>query len=88
MALRAPLNDPAAVIDCIKRDGGVILTEFSSATNVQKVNEDAAPYIDALVEEVHHNAPSPKSVKPDWRLAGLSFPSPRNYSMHTFIWAE
>lgn len=52
MARRVPLNDPATIIRCIEEDGGVILTGFSSIADVQKVNADAAPYINAILEDV------------------------------------
>lgn len=52
MARRVPLNDPATIIRYIEEDGGVILTGFSSIDDVQKVNADAAPYINAILEDV------------------------------------
>lgn len=52
MARRVPLNDPDRVIQVIAEDGGVILTGFSSVEDVQKVNDDAAPYLKAFRAEV------------------------------------
>lgn len=52
MARRVPLNDPATIIRYIEEDGGVILTGFSSVADVQNVNADAAPYINAILEDV------------------------------------
>ena len=52
MARRAPFKDPSTVIQYIEEDGGVILTGFSSITDVQTVNADAAPYINAIIEDV------------------------------------
>lgn len=52
MARRVPLNDPATIIRYIEEDGGVILTGFSSIDDVQKVNADAAPFINAILEDV------------------------------------
>ncbi|MCJ1404218.1 hypothetical protein MMC11_007443 [Xylographa trunciseda] len=51
MIQRVPLNEPGLVIRAIKEDGGVILTGFSSVEDVQKVNADAAPYINAIVDD-------------------------------------
>lgn len=52
MARRVPLSDPATIIRYMEEDGGVILTGFSSIAEVQKVNADAAPYIDTILEDV------------------------------------
>ncbi len=52
MARRVPLSDPATIIRYIEEDGGVILTGFSSVADVQNVNADAAPYINAILEDV------------------------------------
>lgn len=52
MARRVPLNDPDRAIQVIAEDGGVILTGFSSVEDVQKVNEDAAPFLEAFRAEV------------------------------------
>ena len=60
MARRISLQDPVAAIECIERDGGVILTDFSSPDDVDRVSQDAAPYINAIVEEVDpHNESKP-----------------------------
>lgn len=52
MARRVPLSDPATIIRYIEEDGGVILTGFSSVAHVQNVNADAAPYINAILDDV------------------------------------
>lgn len=52
MARRVALKDMAAVIQIIKEDGGVILTNFSSTEDVERVNADAAPYIQKIVDDV------------------------------------
>ena len=52
MARRVALKDIAAVIQIIKEDGGVILTNFSSTEDVERVNADAAPYIQKIVDDV------------------------------------
>ncbi len=48
MVHRVSLKDPAAAINHIEHDGGVILTDFSTPEDVAKVNADAAPYIAAM----------------------------------------
>lgn len=57
MTRHAPLHDPELAIQILKEDGGVILTGFSSVANVERVNADAAPYINAIVEDVHRLMP-------------------------------
>lgn len=52
MARRVPFYDPTVVIRYIEEDGGVILTGFASIPDVQTVNADAAPYINAILENV------------------------------------
>lgn len=52
MARRTPLTDPHRAIDILKEDGGVILTGFTTTSDVEKVNADAAPYIKGIVEDV------------------------------------
>ncbi|KAL9103488.1 MAG: hypothetical protein Q9163_001484 [Psora crenata] len=42
---------PIDAIRVLEEDGGVILTDFCSVVDVHKVNEDAAPYLNAKVEE-------------------------------------
>lgn len=57
MPRRVPLQDTQRAIETIKEDGGVILTNFSSIADVEKVNYDAAPYlseIKANVSPQHH----------------------------------
>ncbi len=52
MARRVSLHDAETAIKIIEEDGGVILTHFSSTTDVEKVNRDAAPFIAAFKAEV------------------------------------
>lgn len=52
MARRTPLSNPHSAIDILKEDGGVILTGFTTPSEVEKVNADAAPYINAIVKDV------------------------------------
>lgn len=59
MARRVPLHEADAAIRIIGEDGGVILTDFSSITDVETVNRDAAPFIAEIKAEVR----SPVSVQ-------------------------
>lgn len=52
MARRVAFKDTVAVIQNIKEDGGVILTNFSSNEEVERVNADAAPYIQKIIDDV------------------------------------
>ena len=52
MARRVPLHDVQTVIETVEQDGGVILTDFSNMTDVEKVNSDVAPFIAAIKAEV------------------------------------
>ena len=52
MARRVTLHDPATAIKYLREDGGVILTNFSTIDDLEKVNADAAPFIDAIVKDV------------------------------------
>lgn len=52
MSRRVPLHDTQKAIDTIKEDGGVILTNFSSIAEVEKVNSDAAPYLSEIKANV------------------------------------
>ena len=52
MARRVNFRDSDAVIQSVKEDGGVILTNFSSTEDVKKVNADAAPYIQKIIQDV------------------------------------
>ena len=51
MARRLPFTDPHGAINCLREDGGVILTGFAESDDVRAVNHDAAPYIDAVAKE-------------------------------------
>ena len=53
MVHRVAFKDTAAVIQIIKVDGGVILTNFSSTEDVERVNADAAPYIQKIIDDVY-----------------------------------
>ena len=63
MARRVPLSDPETAIKTIEQDGGVILTDFSSIADVEKVNKDVLPFILASKENVRilncHQSPPP-----------------------------
>ena len=52
MARRVSLHDVEMAIEVIKQDGGVILTDFSSIADVEKVSSDAAPILAKLKAEV------------------------------------
>ncbi|KAL8753735.1 MAG: hypothetical protein Q9199_004833 [Rusavskia elegans] len=52
MACRVPVTDVAKAIQCLQADGGVILTGFASAVEVTAVNDDAAPYLEAVAKEI------------------------------------
>ena len=52
MARRVPLHDVETAVEIIEQDGGVILTGFSSITDVDRVNSDAAPFLAAIKAEV------------------------------------
>lgn len=52
MARRVSLNDVEMAIEVIKEDGGVILTDFSSIADVEKVSTDAAPNLAKKKAEV------------------------------------
>lgn len=54
MAHRVGLHDSQAAIKCIEQDGAVILTGFSNKEGVERVNADAEPYINAIVQDVIH----------------------------------
>lgn len=56
MARRVPLHDVEMAIKTIEQDGGVILTDFSSIADVEKVNSDAEPFIAAIKAEVSSQA--------------------------------
>ena len=67
MARRVPLHDIEKAIKTIEQDGAVILTDFSSITDVKKVNSDAAPFIAAFKEEVRFSG-LPLSQQPPPRI--------------------
>jgi hypothetical protein len=52
MARRASLGKPERSIKTLQEDSGVIIEDFSSVEDVQKVNNEAAPYLKAIIEEV------------------------------------
>ncbi|KAL9576390.1 MAG: hypothetical protein Q9212_007137 [Teloschistes hypoglaucus] len=63
MARRVPLNDPDRAIQVIAEDGGVILTGFSSVEDVQRVNEDAAPFLEAFRAERTSSTAAPETAR-------------------------
>ncbi len=52
MAQRVPLSSPEAAIAAIEADGGVILTGFASPGEIEQVNQDAKPYLEAIIKDV------------------------------------
>ena len=52
MARKVPLTDTDAAISYIEEDGGVILTGFTSRRDLEQVNSDAEPYINAILNDV------------------------------------
>ncbi|KAL8819804.1 MAG: hypothetical protein Q9223_001841 [Gallowayella weberi] len=54
MAQRVSLDDPDRVILAVESDGGVILTGFSDVADVKKVNADATPFLEKIIEEADH----------------------------------
>lgn len=52
MACRVPITDVAKAIHCLEEDGGVIVTGFATVEEVNTVNDDAAPYLEAVANEV------------------------------------
>ena len=59
MACRVPVTDVAKAIHCLKQDGGVILTDFAPVAEVAAVNDDAAPYLEAVAKEVQPSTGCP-----------------------------
>lgn len=57
MARRVPLHDVQTAIKVIEEDGGVILTDFTSITDVEKVNSDAAPFLAAIKADMSSSSP-------------------------------
>lgn len=52
MARSVPVSDANTAIKYIEEDGGVILTGFTSRRDVEQVNSDAEPYINAILKDV------------------------------------
>ncbi|CAF9943001.1 MAG: hypothetical protein ALECFALPRED_010419 [Alectoria fallacina] len=71
MARRVAFKDTVAVIQNIKEDGGVILTNFSSNEDVQRVNTDAAPYIQKIIDD-RASQSLPRETSRCFRLFGRS----------------
>ena len=46
---RVPLSSPEEAIRAIEEDGGVILTNFTTPSGVEEVNNDMAPFMSAEV---------------------------------------
>ncbi|KAL8764274.1 MAG: hypothetical protein Q9194_007133 [Teloschistes cf. exilis] len=63
MARRVPMNDPDRAIQVIAEDGGVILAGFSSVEDVHRVNEDAAPFLEAFRAERTSNTAAPETAR-------------------------
>ncbi|KAI4088300.1 MAG: hypothetical protein LQ344_006168 [Seirophora lacunosa] len=51
MACSVPITDVAKAIYCLEEDGGVIVTGFATVEEVNTVNDDAAPYLEAVANE-------------------------------------
>ncbi|KAG9241335.1 hypothetical protein BJ878DRAFT_521215 [Calycina marina] len=51
MARRATLSDIDRVIQIVEEDGGVVIEGFSSPEDVEKVNEDVKPYLEAITAD-------------------------------------
>jgi hypothetical protein len=87
MARRTPLTNPDRAIQILKEDGGVILTGFSSVSNVEKVNAEATPYIDAIVEDVTHPIATRSQITQDVKVdktltAFITRPRTRDNPLH------
>lgn len=52
MAQRVPFHDTQRVIETLEADGGVILVDFTSKIDVDRVNEDARPFLADIKAEV------------------------------------
>ena len=52
MAHRVPFANPSRVIETLEKYGGAILTGFCDPSEVETVNQDVKPYLDAIKEEV------------------------------------
>lgn len=52
MARKVAICDTKIAIRHIAEDGGVILTGFTSGRDVEQVNSDAEPYINATLKNV------------------------------------
>ena len=55
MVQHVSLREPLTAIKAIENDGGVVLTDFATVDDVEKVNADAAPHLraDAVVHASH-----------------------------------
>ncbi|KAL8992808.1 MAG: hypothetical protein Q9169_006823 [Polycauliona sp. 2 TL-2023] len=78
MACRVPVTDVPGAIHCLQNDGGVILTGFATQVEVATVNDDAAPYLEALAEERVSNG-QPKGTLRCHRLFGRSRTARENW---------
>lgn len=59
MARRVPLDRPEEAIRVVKEDGGVILTGFTSAGQVDKVNQDIDEIMTRRKSDEVHVCPLP-----------------------------
>ncbi|KAL9638267.1 MAG: hypothetical protein Q9164_001670 [Protoblastenia rupestris] len=85
MARRIPLNNPDDVIRCLEEDGGVILTNFSSVNDLHTVNQDVAPYINAIAEERSSNGVQRYTIR-IYRLFGLSTTAREKWLQQHDLW--
>ena len=94
MARRVALHDPTTAIKYLREDGGVILTNFSTIDDLEKVNADAAPFIDAILKDVRPQNGSithrrnRKSFVHHNIAACTKFPTTRNHKMHATVWSK
>ena len=96
MARRVPFTDTKLAIRTIEEDGGVILMGFSSEEDVERVNADAAPLIDAIVKQVifppcydSSNAQSSSALtKTKSSVAPSKWPPQGNISLYASLWPQ
>lgn len=85
MARRVTLQDPTTAIKYLREDGGVILTNFSTIDDVEKVNADAAPYIDAILKDVRPQNCITTHRRNHKEAACTEIPTARNNKMHAAV---
>lgn len=87
MARRVPVTNATQAINCLQEDGGVILSGFASAEEVITVNNDAAPYLATVAQEVQ----PPSGHTQRHSLTGpakLERTAQRNTTMSQALWAQ